>query len=75
MFKLSLQILHGRSQDFTVGGGEDNFFSDFCSARGIREHAPRKNILKLSNLVRFGVYLNKIFSFKKLKIYHFLYKI
>ena len=34
---------------------------------------PQENFLKCCNLVRFGVYLDQIFYFKKFQKYHFLY--
>ena len=43
-------------------------------ARGVWGHAPRENFFKWCNLVRFGVYFDKILSLKFLKNYHFLYK-
>ena len=43
-------------------------------ARGVRGHAPQEIFLKWCNLVRFGVYLDRILSLKIFKYYHFLYK-
>ena len=43
-------------------------------ARGVRGHAPPRKFLKWCNLVRFGVYLDQIWSLKNFKSYHFLYK-
>ena len=35
---------------------------------------PRENFLKWCNLMRFGVYFDKILSLKNFNNYHFLYK-
>ena len=67
----------GRPQDL-AGGGPRILFSDLeiCMALlgGFGGMLPRENFLKWCNLVRFGVYFDKILSLKNFNNYHFLYK-
>ena len=60
--------MHGRMQDLPKGGA--TFYLSLgelrdakrhhALVRGVRGHAPPRNIFIWSNLVRFGVYFDKI---------------
>ena len=78
--------IQGRPQDL-AGGGPRIFIFRFGNlhvakrhaahgeamrfARGVRGHAPPRNLFKM---VQFGVYFDHILSLKNFKNYHFLYK-
>ena len=66
-------VVHGRMQDLPR---EANYFFEggWVLARGVRGHASPKKKFELCNLVRFGAYFHKFFTFKKSKNIIFLQK-
>ena len=69
-------VVHGRMQDLPRGGATIFFFwGGGLATRGIATRLlgrfggmfPRKNFFEWCNLVRFGAYFHKFFTFKKSK--------
>ena len=54
-------------QLFFVGEGACDPWRSHAFVRGVREHASPKKNFELCNLVRFGAYFHKFFTFKKSK--------
>ena len=54
-------------QLFCLGGGDCDAWRSHAFAREVRGHASPKINFELCNLVRFGAYFHKFFTFKKSK--------
>ena len=52
---------------FMGGGGACDAWRSHTFARGVRWHASPKKVFEWCNLVRFGAYFHKFFTFKKSK--------
>ena len=59
---------------FGGGGGACDAWRSHAFARGVRGHGFTKKKFEWCNLVRFGAYFHKIFTFKKSKNIIFLQK-
>ena len=74
---VSLLIVKGVNPCSNMGGiilGRNIHVHPACLSRGGRGHAPREIFFKCCNLVRFGVYLDQVLSFKNSKIIIFYRK-
>ena len=76
----SIPAYQERPQDLAGGGAKKFFFQiwkfacRFALLGGSGGMPPREKFFKWCNLVRFGVYFDKILSLKIFLNYHFLYK-
>ena len=65
----------GGQQFFLGGGGACDAWRSHAFARRVRGHASPKKNFQWCNLVRFGAYFHKVFTFKKSKNIIFFTKI
>ena len=76
-------VVHGRMQDllrganyfFLGGGAACDAWRSHAFARGVRGHGSAIFFFEWCNLVRFGAYFHKFFTFKKSKNIIFFTKI